>query len=178
MDDEQFTGLEVQDKLIVLYVLDKMELPLAEDSLLSICSSANDWMPYINCKHVLELLSEVGLIHKNVLQKVIYTITPEGRACLANFYTKIPISRRDEITEFVRQQRLSYKKKQELFRDYFKNQDGTYTVHVRICEMGATSPMLDLSINVDSRSSAKYVYNTWEEKAAKIYELLYDNLFD
>jgi hypothetical protein len=31
---------------------------------------------------------------------------------------------------------------------------------------------------VDSRTSAKYVYTSWEEKAAKIYELLSDNLLD
>ena len=56
--------------------------------------------------------------------------------------------------------------------------DGTYTVHVSICEMESDTPMLDLKITVDTRKSAKYVYNHWDEKAAKIYELLYDNLFD
>ncbi len=177
--DDNIMGAEVQDKLVVLYVLDKMELPLAEDTILSICSTANEWIAYINCKHVLDLLSDVGLVHRNLSNnKVIYTITPEGRACLANFYTKIPLSRRDEITDFIRKQRIAYKKKQELFCDYYKNNDGTYTVRAKIFELGATNPMMDLSINVDSRASAKYLYNTWEEKAAKIYELLYDNLFD
>lgn len=174
--DEQYT--EIQDKLVVLYVLDKMELPLAEENVLAICSTANNWLPYINCKHVLEMLTEANLVHKTISQKVIYTITPSGRACLANFYTKIPLSRREEITEFVRKERLAYKKKQELFRDYTKNKDGTYNVRLRICELGAVNPMLDIQLNVDTRKSAKYVYDHWEEKAAKIYELLYDNLFD
>ena len=175
--DDSIMGAEVQDKLIVLYVLDKMELPLQEESILSICQEL-ELIAYINCKHVLDLLTDVGLIHRNVSGNVIYTITPEGRACLANFYTKIPLSRRDEITDFVRKQRIAYKKKQELFCDYYKNNDGTYTVRAKIFELGATNPMMDLSIVVDSRASAKYLYNTWEDKAAKIYELLYDNLFD
>lgn len=169
---------EIQDKLVVLYVLDKMELPLAEESVLAICSTANNWLPYINCKHILETLSEANLVHKSVSQKAIYNITPSGRACLANFYTKIPLSKREEITEFVRKERLAFKRKQELFRDYNKNKDGTYNVRLRICEMAATNPMLDIQINVDTRKTAKYIYDNWEQKAAKIYELLYDNLFD
>ena len=174
--DEQYA--EIQDKLVVLYVLDKMELPLAEENILAICSTANNWLTYINCKHVLEMLVESNLVHKSISQKAIYSITPSGRACLANFYTKIPLSRRDEITEFVRKERLAYKRKQELFRDYTKNKDGTYNVKLRICELGATNPMLDIQLNVDTRKTAKYIYDHWEDKAAKIYELLYDNLFD
>ena len=174
--DEQY--MEVQDKLIVLYVLDKMEMPLAEESILSICADANDWMPYINCQHALNRLTEASLIHRNVAQKTIYTITPSGRDCLANFYTRIPLSRREEINDFIRKERLAYKKNQELFRDYYKNKDGTYTVHVSICEMESDTPMLDIKLSVDTRKSAKYIYNHWDEKAAKIYELLYDNLFD
>ena len=170
--EDRAMSMDVQDKLVVLYVLDKMELPLSEDSILAICSNQNAWMPYINCKHALEQLTDCGLIHKNSSQKIIYCITPEGRACLANFYTKIPLSRREEMTEYIKKERLAYKRRQELFCDYYKNKDGTYTVNVRIQEIGATTPMMELSINVDSRASAKYVYNNWGKKAAKIYELL------
>ena len=70
--DDNIMGAEVQDKLVVLYVLDKMEIPLTEESIISICQN-NDWIAYINCKHVLDLLTDVGLIHRNVSGNVIYS---------------------------------------------------------------------------------------------------------
>ena len=36
----------ISNKLLVLFVLDKMEIPINEELLLSICSTDNEWIPY------------------------------------------------------------------------------------------------------------------------------------
>ena len=41
------------NKLILLYVLDKMEIPLTENSILEICSSQNNWVNWMDCKDLL-----------------------------------------------------------------------------------------------------------------------------
>ena len=74
------------------------------------------------------------------------------------------------------------RKKQELFRDYFQNHDGTYTISLKIFESkrgkALDKALLDLKMVVDDRDQARYVYENWEDKAAKIYELLLDNLVE
>ncbi len=170
---------ETQNKLILLYVMDKMEVPLEDDIVTSMCSQDNNWVAFLECKEAVAKLCETGFIHKNLAGgKVIYSITPEGRICLANFYTRIPLSLREEITEYVKKSRIAYRKKQEYFSDYYKNKDGSYTVALKINEPNGGKALVDLKMIVDSRASAKYVYTSWEEKAAKIYELLSDNLLD
>ena len=41
------------NKLVLLFVLEKIEIPLAENSILDICSSRNNWVNYMECKEIL-----------------------------------------------------------------------------------------------------------------------------
>jgi hypothetical protein len=85
-------------------------------------------------------------------------------------------SLREEITVFIKQNKLKYRKKQERTADYFKNKDGTYTVFLKIIE--PTGPLMELKFVVASRKVAKDIYKKWEEKASSLYSILYDSLVD
>ena len=56
------------------------------------------------------------------------------------------------------------------------NKDSTYTVYLKIHDVAR--PMLELKFNVANRQTAKNIYKKWEEKAANLYALIYDNLVD
>ena len=49
----QFQGDTFLNKLILLFVFDKMEVPLSESTILDMCSSANQWINYMDCKPLL-----------------------------------------------------------------------------------------------------------------------------
>ena len=89
---------------------------------------------------------------------------------------KIPASLREEITIFIRDNRQSFRRKQEYFSDYYKNADGSYTVLMKIVEPLGTK--MELKLNVANRGIAKVIYNKWEEKASQVYASLYDILID
>lgn len=170
---------ETIEKLIILYLLDRMEVSLVEETILQICSTDNDWMSYLSCSDLLVKLKDSGFVHSTKPNnKVIYSITPEGRHCLATFYTRIPYSTREQIVDFVKKKRLEYRKKQELSTDYYPNKDGTYTVKLVIADPSSRTNMLEIRIATDSKNNAKYASNMWEEKSAQIYEFLYEKLFD
>ena len=105
-----------------------------------------------------------------------FAITSDGRECLKHFYTQIPLSLREEITENVKENRLNYRKKQDYISDYFKNSDGTYTVLLRIDT--TTMPLMELKIVIQSRNTAKWIYKTWSDKAPSLYESILDNLMN
>lgn len=174
----QVKGEALLNKLILLFVFDKMETPLSENTLLDMCTSSNNWMSYMDCKPIISQLRDCGFIY-NVNpsgQQPLYAITPDGRMCLANYFVKIPTSTRVDIANFVKANGKRYRKKQECFADYFMNKDGTYTVHLKILEPG--QPLLELKFVVPSRQIAKNVYRSWEDKAADFYATVYENLVD
>lgn len=166
-------------KLIILYAMDKMDVALEEDVLTDLCTSDNNWMNYMDCKDALAALEEVSFILKKTQQnKIIYSITHEGRMCLANFYTRIPFSQRDEIYNAIKENRMKYRRRQEYLSDYYRNSDQTYTVHLRIMKPGCEGTLVELKMVVDSLETATYIYKNWQDRAGSVYSALCDNLLD
>lgn len=168
----------ISNKLLVLFILDKMEIPINEELLLSICSTDNEWIPYFYCKQIIADLTEAGFVTKidGSIRNPILSLTEDGRTCLAHFYNDIPKSVRDTVTEFARFSRLDYKKKQEFVCDYKKNTDGSYTVEMSIFEV--TKPIMQLRFVVSNLQRALSIYNNWHNKAPDVYKAFYDILID
>ena len=165
-------------KLIILYFFDQMEVPLKEDIINDIFLEHPTWLPYTEFRSCFEELLKQNLL-VNMAPKTLeprYGITISSREGLTYFYTKIPLSVREEISSFVKKNRLSYNKKQEYVSDYYKNTDGTYTVNLKIDSAACT--LMDLKIVVQDRRKAKWIHNNWAEKAPIIYEHIHENLID
>ena len=173
----QVKGDSSLNKLILLFVFDKMEVPLSENTVLDMCCSSNNWLAYMDCQLILNQLLDCGWIcNISNNREPLYNITPDGRICLANFFIKIPASTREEISLFIKQNRTKYRRKQECVADYFMNKDGTYTVYLKIIE--PAQPVLELKLVVPTRKIAKDIYKKWDEKAPNVYRGLYENLVD
>lgn len=105
-----------------------------------------------------------------------FKITQEGCDCLNFFFMKIPSSTRKEISSYIKKNRQSFKRKQEYFRDYFKNRDGTYTVNLKIID--PIGSKLELKLNVANRAEAITVFKRWNDSASEVYASLYKILID
>lgn len=166
----------ISNKLLVLFVLEKMEIPIKEELLASICSEDNDWIPYFDCRHAISELVKGGFISKmDSSSDPMLTLSEDGHTCLMHFHNDIPKSMRDIITEFTKSARLKYKKKQEFFCNYYRNADNTYTVEMKIMEV--VSPILQIKC-VTTQKQAISIYNSWNRKAPEVYKALYDILLD
>ena len=168
------------NKLILLFVFEKMEIPVSEETLVELCSSDNEWIPnYLECKETLVGLLDAGFVYAtttNAQTGPLYTITPDGRVCLAHFFIRIPSSIREDITEFTKENRVRYRKKQEYLSDYKKNPDGSYTVNLKIIE--PAQPVLEINLVVPDRHKAKWIFQNWKENAPQIYASLYSQLVE
>ena len=88
---------------------------------------------------------------------------------MAEFYVQIPISTREDITKFIKQNKQKYRRKQDFVADYHMNKDSTYTVYLKINDI--SQPLLEIKFNVPNRQIAKNIYKSWEEKAGNIYAM-------
>ncbi len=173
----QIKGETSVNKLVLLFVFDKMESPLSERTLIDMCTSSNDWINYMDCMVLIhKLLSDGFICEIPASDDPLYTITPEGRETLANFYINIPRSLREEISRFVKNNSTHFRNKQDCKADYFKNKDGSFTVFLKI--LAPVQPMLELKFVVPDKKTANNIYKKWEDKASELYSAVYETLVD
>ena len=164
-------------KLILLYVFDQMEIPVTTETLNEMCCSQNNWLTYMTLTEILpELVDARFLVSSSNGNTEYYKITQEGRDCLNYFFMKVPSSIRKEIGAYIKKNRQTFKRKQEYFKDYFKNRDGTYTVSLKIIDPDSTK--LELKLNVANRAEAITVFKKWNDSASEVYADIYKILID
>ncbi|MBQ4535198.1 MAG: DUF4364 family protein [Clostridia bacterium] len=167
-------------KLILLFVMEKMEMPLTETTIIDICTNQNDWINYMECKDVLFKLLEANLIYctKSDDSEDSYRISIEGQNCLEHFYQKISQSLREQITEYIKTNRLHFKKSQEYIADYYRNNDGSYLLIMKIRSSNQNYPTFEIKINTPSRQQAIEACKKWREEAHLVYEQVYETLLN
>jgi hypothetical protein len=173
----QIQGELSVNKLILLFVFDKMESPLSENTVVEMCTVGNDWLNYMDCVDLLPRLLDGGFLCSiPTVDEPLYTLTSDGRETLNNFYVVIPKSIRDEISAFVKKNSGKFRNRQECKSDYFQNAEGTYTVYLKI--LAPLQPMLELKFVVPDKKTAQNIYKNWEFKASDLYSAIYDTLVD
>ncbi len=167
-------------KIKLLFLLERMEIPLTENNIIDICTSRNNWFTYLDLKEAMMELLQVGFVIENPIEneEPRYTITLEGRKCLSHFYFRIPKDTRDKIITYSQENIMNFKKIQEYVSEYTKNKDGSYTVTLKIKEAMLSNSLLTVKLKTPTRQSAVDASKKWTNKAAQIYEYIYDNLLD
>ena len=176
--ETDFVADSTVNKLILLFVLDKMEIPLTENSLIDICTNKNTWLSYMDYKDVMWQLIDVKFIYKTIGgdSECRYNITVSGRNCLSHFFQKIPSSTREEITNFAKANRMNFKRAQEYVGKYLKDRDGTYLCTLQIKDQLEGKNMFEIKVAMPDNKLANKTCKKWKEKAPKIYESIYELL--
>ncbi|MBQ8425856.1 MAG: DUF4364 family protein, partial [Clostridia bacterium] len=159
-------------KLILLFVLEKMDIPATSETLNDMCCSQNNWLSYMTLIQIIPELIDKRFISCTENSGINYfKITNDGHNCLGCFCSEIPSSIRNDISSYIRKNRQNYKRNQEYFRDYKKNKDGTYTLLLKITD--PTVSKLELKLNVDNHDEAMSVFKKWNTKASDVYASIY-----
>lgn len=174
----QIQGETSVNKLIVLFVFEKMETALSERTIVEMCTAGNNWLNYMDCMELLPKLLDDGFIClvSSPDDEPLYSITSDGRESLNNFYINIPKSIRNEIDAFIKKNSGKLRNRQECKADYYQNADGTFTVFLKI--LAPVQPMLELKFVVPDKKTAQNIYKNWESKASELYSAIYETLVD
>lgn len=163
------------NKLIILTIFDAINIPLEQSNLLEIVHE-NGWISLVDFTEAFNSLKSSGLIAglKTKTKTEKYTITEDGRNCLAAWNTSLPLTQREQIMDVIDKNIIDYRKSQEFVSNYQRNIDGTYTVLLFI--KGVSEDILEIKINVKNREKAKWIHENWKDRAPKIFEILQDEL--
>lgn len=161
-------------KLIILYMLDRVDFPLANTQL-SEFILGEGYTDYFKFRQTITELAEEGFIQEeSTHNRTLYHLTAEGEETIHYFRNDISRSIREDIDRFLKKKQYELKNEVSVKSDYYPNSKNEYLVHCRVLERGA--PLIDLTITVPTEAEAQAAANNWSGKSQKIYAFIMANL--
>lgn len=161
-------------KLIILYMLDKVDFPLANTQISDFLLE-KEYTDYFTIQQVIHDLIESELIrtestHKNTQ----YMITPTGQETLKYFQDKISLSIQDDVLSYFSAKKMELRNENSIMADYYKTTELEYDVRCQIKEKDISR--LDLTLTVKTKEQAEAICQNWRTQSDDVYACLMDML--
>lgn len=155
-------------KLIVLYMLQKVDFPLTNAQISEFILDRG-YTTYFTLQSVLSELSESEMVHQETIRNTsYYTLTDAGAEALHYFQNRVSKMIRDDIDKYIADKKMELRDEVSVIADYYKNTADEYSVRCIVKEKYANP--IDLTITVPDEAQAKIVCRNWKRKCQKIYE--------
>lgn len=162
-------------KLIILYMLDKVDFPLT-NSQVSEFILDKGYTDYFKLQQAISELKDAEFISvKTIRNSSHYMITEAGRETLSYFGKNISEAIRQEIDSFMADHKYKLRSENETLADYWKEHNDLYIARCMIKEKG--QPILDIQLSVPNKDQAVTICDNWRSKNSEIYEYLVKTLF-
>lgn len=161
-------------KLIVLYMLEKVDFPLTNGQISEFVLDKG-YTTYFKLQQTLSEMVDARFIREETTHnRTLYHLTEEGASTLQFFGNKISSAIKNDIDAFLAEHRYELKNEVSARADYFPNNFGEFSVQCRVVENEVN--LIDLTLTVPSEKEAQAIVNNWRQKSEEIYALLMKNL--
>ena len=159
---------QAENKLLLLYLIDKMEIPLTQSQISQFALEEN-YINYFSLQQFLADMVEVEYLEKSIENNTTYyNVTDQGLVALDYFKKRIPAQVKNKINKFVELNKKSIKKDYEVTANYFyEKTNNEYTVKCGIYEDETT--LMELTLSVVSRDEAKLICKNWRKNVNDLY---------
>ena len=161
-------------KLMILYMLNKVNFPLSNTQLSSFMLD-KQYTDYFTFQKTINSLVEDGFIRGTTHQSSThYTLTKEGEETIAFFYTKISTGIRDDIETYLSENRYELKNEAGTVTDGYELPNGSYIAHCQVREGDTT--LIELNLNVPVEEQAEIICARWRENSQELYDYIIHKL--
>jgi len=160
--------MQVENKLILLYLINKMDLPLSRSQVTDFVREG-EYMDYYTLQQTLAEMVEGSYLEKiQDNNNTRYSITDEGATTLEYFESHIPGAIRSRINKYVHDHFNTVKRDFEVTATYFlDNETNEYIVKCGVYEDKRI--LMEINVSVVSREQAKLIQNNWKGHVSEIY---------
>lgn len=156
-----------ENKLILLYILEKINLPISNILLAQIILE-NNFMNYFTLQQYVAELGESNLLESvNDKGKDRLTISESGRNVLHLFKNRISEEKLSQINVYIENKILSIKNELTVTADYTIENGNSYVVNLVASEGNIT--LMDLKISVASNKQARELCHKWKSNSSDLY---------
>lgn len=154
-------------KLIILYMLDKVNFPLTNAQISNFILE-KEYTNYFTIQQAVSELNDSELIRTETIRNsTYYRINQAGEETLEFFGNKVSDAIKDDIAEYFKKNEYELKDEVSTIADYYEEKKDEYIVRCQVKENG--SPIIDLSISVPSEEEAISMCNNWKAKSQEVY---------
>lgn len=163
-----------ENKLLLLYIFDNVQLPLS-NTLITEIVLENNLLNYFQLQQYLSELVDSGFLRlEKENKKQLYNLNPTGKNVLRYFENRISNSKKEILKSYLKSRSEILKKEVEITADYFPGDDNDYTITCKITENSST--IIELKLKADSNDKAKAICSKWKADPYKIYNSIMDSL--
>lgn len=166
--------LLAENKILILYILNKVDGPITNDGLLRLILAVVDMNYFYFQQFLLDLMEKNYIISFEKDGKTVYQISDIGKETLELTTDMIPgimrlkadISFSGELKETAQEESVT--------AEYTPKNENEYTVTCRINENNTC--IFEISVFAGSRDEAKRIVDNWKENAYRIYPEILNSL--
>ena len=156
-----------ENKLILLYIIDKINMPVSNLQVTKIILE-NRLMNYFYLQQYIGELCETGFLSSQTSgNKVLYSITQNGKQALSYFQSHILPGIRARIDDTIASIKTGIRNETLISADYIPESEDRYIVKCCVKEDNFT--LIDLSVAVGSKKDARMVCENWKKHTQSIY---------
>jgi len=165
-----------ENKVLILYTLNKINKDISENSLFKIISSIND-INYFYFGQTLNDLVETRLVDSYTKDKdTIFRITSEGKNALSLTKDLLPGIIKLKADNIFKQELSNIEEESSVVAEYTPKNENDYKIKCKIVENNET--IFEVSTFSGSRDNAKKIVNNWNKNANTIFPKILDLLLN
>ena len=158
-----------ENKVLILYILNKIDRPVNNDELLQLVLSIEDMNYFYFQQFLLELLENkyIETYKENDFSEQIYRLTNAGKDALELTKDLIPGIVKLKIDSTIKGELQDIEEEISIVSEFIPEDDGGFIVTCKIIEHNKT--IFEVSTFAGSREQAKLISDNWKENAVDIY---------
>ncbi len=163
----------IESKLIVLYILDKLDLPLEKPQISNIVLE-NNFLNYFTLQQCLLEIENSDLVIIEGETNPLWRISSQGRNAVSFLSDFLTVRVKKTIDRYVQTNKLTIKKESEVKTSYKRLNEDEYIVTLKALENGME--LINLELNVVSGSQAQQICDNWKKNAEQVYGMIIGSL--
>lgn len=178
MSSSDNTTTLAENKVLILYILNKISDGILEDGLYKIISSINN-VNYFYFKEVLtDLLDSklVGIFTKDEEEESVLKITSEGKNALSLTIDVLPGILKLKSDNVFKKEFSSIANETSVISEFIPRNENDFIIKCKVIEKNET--IFEVKTFAGSRERAKKIVDNWNKNASKIYPKILDILLE
>lgn len=156
-------------KLMVLYMLDRVDFPLTNSQISQFILGFNTSAAFDLQIALNELIENDFIKPKVEGTHSLYEITEQGKEAVELFEFKIDDSIKMDILNYLKEQKIELRNESAISSDYYPS-NNEYIAQCSIKERNHT--LLEIKISVPDKDQAIHICDSWRDKNEEIYQYL------
>lgn len=163
-----------ENKVLLLYILNKLDKPIDNDNLLKLTLSFKEMNYFYFQQFLLDLLENNYIIGYTEDDKTMYKITDLGKETLSLTNDILPGIIKLQIDNFLNEEVTDVQYKDHAFSEFIPKNEHEFIVNCKLVKNNVT--IFEIKLQASSSEEAKHMAEKWENNYEDIYPIIKDIL--